>query len=48
MDASLTGWGSKFGSMVTGGQWDLQELDHINCLELKAVLFGLKSLCRHH
>ena len=23
-----------------------QELDHINCLELKAVLLGLKSLCR--
>ena len=28
--------------------WDLQELDHINCLELKAVLLGLKSLCRDH
>lgn len=32
--------------MVTGGHWDFQELDHINCLELKAVFLGLKSLCR--
>ena len=45
-DASLTGWGAKLGSMVTGGHWDFQELDHINCLELKALLLGLKSLCR--
>lgn len=31
-DALLTGWGAKLGSMVTGGHWDFQELDHINCL----------------
>lgn len=47
-DASLTGWGAKLGSMVTGGHWDVRELDHINCLELRAVLFGLKALCTDH
>ncbi|XP_045137466.1 uncharacterized protein LOC123519894 [Portunus trituberculatus] len=30
------GWGGKLGA--PGGQWDLNELDHINCLEFKAVL----------
>lgn len=47
-DASLTGWGAKLGSMVTGGNWSSHELDHINCLELKAVLLGLQSLCKDH
>ena len=45
-DASLTGWGARLGAAVTGGHWDFMELDHINCLELKAVLLGLKSLCK--
>ncbi|XP_042859110.1 uncharacterized protein LOC122245227 [Penaeus japonicus] len=47
-DASLTGWGAKLGSIVTGGNWNSDELNHINCLELKAVLLGLKSLCREY
>ena len=45
-DASMTGWGAKLGAIVAGGLWDMNELDHINCLELKAVLMGLKSLCK--
>ena len=45
-DASLTGWRAKLGTVVTGGHWDVVELDHITCLELKAVLLGLKSLCK--
>ena len=44
-DASLEGWGAKLGHMSTGGQWAASESDHINILELKAVLFGLKALC---
>ena len=45
-DASLSGWGAKLGHAVTGGHWDHVELDHINCLELKAVLLSLKALCK--
>ena len=44
-DASLTGWGATLGSSRTGGHWAAEELSHINCLELKAVLLGLESLC---
>lgn len=45
-DASLTGWGAVMGDVKTGGHWAYRELDHINCLELKAILLGLKSLCK--
>ena len=45
-DASLEGWGAVCGDVVTGGVWSSDEKSyHINVLELKAVLFGLKSLC---
>ena len=45
-DASNTGWGAVQGTQKTGGLWDLEEQAfHINYLELKAVLLGLKSLC---
>lgn len=43
-DASLSGWGACIGSNTTGGHWAEHEKDHINILELKAVLFGLKAL----
>lgn len=45
-DACLTGWGAKVGDARTGGHWAHVELDHINCLELKAILLSLKSLCK--
>ena len=44
-DASLSGWGAKLNDTTTGGQWASHDMDHINVLELKAVLFGLQSLC---
>ena len=45
-DASHVGWGAVFGDTSTGGFWRLEEQRyHINFLELKAVLLGLKSLC---
>ena len=47
-DACLTGWGAICGDAKTGGQWAQDELDHINCLELKAILLGLKSLCKNN
>ncbi|KAK3881370.1 hypothetical protein Pcinc_014187 [Petrolisthes cinctipes] len=47
-DACLTGWGAICGDAKTGGQWAQDELDHINCLELKAILLGLKSLCKNY
>ena len=46
-DACLTGWGAKVGDARTGGHWAHAELDHINCLELKAILLSLQSLCKH-
>lgn len=45
-DASKIGWGAVCGDHKTGGCWDLDEQQyHINYLESKAVLLGLKSLC---
>jgi hypothetical protein len=46
-DASKKGWGAVCRGVTTGGMWDSDEAaEHINCLELKAALFALKSLCR--
>lgn len=47
-DASQAGWGAKPGSIVTGSHWDFKELHHINWLELKTVLFVLKSGFKDH
>ena len=45
-DASNVGWGAVCGDTSTGGFWSLEEQRyHINFLELKTVLLGLKSLC---
>lgn len=32
-DASFTGWGFKLVAAITGGHYDIAELDHITCLE---------------
>ena len=45
-DASNTRWGAVCEGQQTGGLWSAKEhCFHINYLEMKAVLFGLKSLC---
>ena len=45
-DASNEGWGAHVGSETAGGRWTAEELsDHINVLELRAILLGLQSLC---
>ena len=47
-DASLNGWGAVMGSSSTVGLFSEEETqDHIIVLELKATLFGLKSLACH-
>ena len=47
-DASTTSWGVVFKNTSTGDQLSITEtLMHINALELKAILFGLRSLCDH-
>ena len=46
-DASSFGWGASKDGLSTGGCFtQLEMLDHINTLELKAALFALQSLCR--
>ena len=43
-DASEEGWGAVFQGVSTGGRWSTSEIsDHINVLELRAVLLGLKT-----
>ena len=43
-DASNLGWGASDGVLKSNGRWDEQEQDmHINCLELIAIKFALKS-----
>ena len=47
-DASLEGWGAVIPSAGTHAQgiWSpVDKQEHINILELKAVLLGLKHLC---
>ena len=45
---SKTGWSATFDKETTDGHFALDEsLLHINLLELKAAVFGLKSLCSH-
>ena len=46
-DASESGWGAHCRGAATGGRWNEEEASlHINVLELKAILFGLKSFCK--
>ena len=43
-DASQDGWGATCNGRSTGGRWSLDEIsDHINILELRAILLGLRS-----
>ena len=43
-DASMVGWGAVYGEESSGGKWLPEETEnHINVLELKAILFGLGS-----
>ena len=45
-DDSIFGWGAVLNGIKTGGHWSAEEQGfHINYLEMKAVLLGLKSLC---
>ena len=45
-DGSSFGWRACTGNGRTGGQFNLEERElYINTLELKAALYGLRSLC---
>ena len=47
-DASKTGSGCSLGNISTGGLWNPEESEnHINWLEVKAMLFSLKSFVHH-
>lgn len=44
-DASNQGWGAVMNGKKANGRWtEIQARDHINVLELRAVMFGLESL----
>ena len=45
-DASLVGWGAfSHSKCFTQGRWSFSESNlHINCLELKAIFFGVRAL----
>ena len=46
--AKSIGWGAIYDGISTGGHFEVLEKEyHINVLEAKAVLFGLRSLCDH-
>ena len=46
-DVSKIGWGASWGTIRTGGPWNIYESqDHINILELKAAFFALKSFMK--
>ena len=47
-DASEQGWGATDGNTPTGDRWSSLERNHINVLELKAILLALKSYFRHN
>ena len=47
-DASNLGWGASCNGVRSGGIWSHQErLQHINCLELMAGAFAIKSFCKN-
>ena len=48
-DASTQGWGACDESQISNGRWSEEEKEmHINCLELLAVKFALKSFVPLH
>ena len=48
-DTSSSGWGGVFGEVKTEGLWNTEEHSlHTNTLEMKAILFGLKSQVHCH
>ena len=47
-DVSEQGWGATDGNTPTGGRCSSLERNHINILELKAILLALKSYFRHN
>lgn len=48
-DASLTGWGAFCNTVKAHGYWSRSEKEnHINYLELKAILYGLQCFANNH
>ena len=46
-DASLIGWGAEYEGVSSGGTWTkLEAANHINYLEMLAILFGLKVFAK--
>ena len=45
-DSSTLGWGVTDGKNPSGGRWKAEEINHINVLELKAILIGVQTYCK--
>ena len=45
-DSSTLGWGVTDGKNPSGGRWKADEINHINVLELKAILIGVQAYCK--
>ena len=42
-DSGILGWGVTDGNNPLGGRWKGDEINHINVLELKAILIGVQT-----
>ena len=45
-DSSTLGWGVTDGKNPSGGRWKADKINHINVLELKAILMGVQTYCK--
>ena len=45
-DSGTLGWDVTDGKNPSGGRWKADEINHINVLELKAILIGVQRYCK--
>ena len=45
-NSSTLGWGITDANNPSGGKWKADEINHINALELKAIIIGVQKYCK--
>ena len=45
-DSSTLGWGVTDRKNPSGSTWKAEEINHINVLEIKAILIGAQTYCK--